>query len=81
MGYFVSLDAEEDIPEEQRVKNALEKIRNESHDDGILAEIQLIKDRHRQLEVLTDTKQRAMAEGLKLKQSRKQVLSLQCLVC
>ena len=63
------------------MKNALEKIRNESHDDGILAEIQLIKDRHRQLEVLTDTKQRAMAEGLKLKQSRKQVLSLQCLVC
>ena len=63
------------------MKNALEKIRNESNDDGILAEIQLIKDRHRQLEVLTDTKQRAMAEGLKLKQSRKQVFSLQYLVC
>ena len=62
------------------MKNALEKIRNESNDDGILAEIQLIKDRHRQLEVLTDTKQRAMAEGLKLKQSRKQVLSLKYLV-
>lgn len=67
-----SIDGEEDIPEATRVRRAIENIRRGTH-GGMLAEIQQIKERHQQLEELTETKKRALAEKAKMKRSRKQV--------
>lgn len=64
------IDGEEDIPEKTRVQMTIEKIRKETS-GGMLTEIQHIKDRHKQLEALTETKKRAMAETAKPKKNKK----------
>lgn len=48
------------LDEVERVQNALEKIRNRG-DDAVLNEIRNIKDKHEQLEGLTNMKKRAEA--------------------
>ncbi|XP_067930733.1 uncharacterized protein [Watersipora subatra] len=65
-----SQDGEEAIPENERVQMTLEKIRKETS-NGVLAEIHQIKERHRQLEALTQTKKRAVTDAAKPQASQK----------
>lgn len=50
---------EEEMEESDRIQMTVDNIRK-SRKGGMLAEIHQIKDRHKQLEALTQTKRRAM---------------------
>ncbi|KAF6017078.1 hypothetical protein EB796_024609 [Bugula neritina] len=65
-----SQDDEENIPETERIQMTVDKIKKGRKGD-LLAEIQLIKDRHKQLDVLTQAKRRAEMENKKIRQSPK----------
>jgi len=68
--FINSSDDEENIPETERIQMTVDKIKKGRKGD-LLAEIQLIKDRHKQLDVLTQAKRRAEMENKKIRQSPK----------
>lgn len=63
---FCTERVEEEMPDADRIHQTVENIRK-TRKGGMLAEIHQIKDRHKTLEALTQTKRRAMTSTEKQK--------------